>query len=129
MKKTAARKVTAEMTFSTSAWRMNGMSRLDPEEFHDGSLWWRGPPQTLADTSVPGFHTWPMDTLLSFFWRPYQRLTRPRENTTAENIEVRMPRQCTMAKPRTGPEPKASSATPAMSVVMLESRIVAQACS
>jgi hypothetical protein len=69
----------------------------------------------------------PMDTLLSFFWRPYQRLTRPREKNTAENIEVRMPRQCTTAKPRTGPEPKASSARPAISVVTLESRMVAQA--
>ena len=35
-----------------------------------------------------------------------------------------MPRQCTTAKPRTGPEPKASSARPAISVVTLESRIV-----
>ena len=50
-----------------------------------------------------------------------------RETTTAENIEVRMPMQCTTAKPRTGPEPNASSARPAISVVMLESRMVAQA--
>jgi len=54
-------------------------------------------------------------------------LTSPRENITAENIEVRMPRQCTTAKPRTGPEPKASRATPAISVVTFESRMVAQA--
>ena len=81
--------------------------------------------QPLVATA--GFHTWPIDTDLSFFCRPDQRLTRPRENITAENIEVRMPRQCTTAKPRIGPEPKASSARPAMSVVTLESRIVAKA--
>ena len=51
----------------------------------------------------------------------------PRETTTALNIEVRMPRQCTTAKPRTGPEPKMNSATPAISVVTLESRMVPQA--
>jgi len=38
-----------------------------------------------------------------------------------------MPRQCTMAKPRTGPDPKISSASPAISVVTLESRMVANA--
>ncbi len=51
----------------------------------------------------------------------------PRETTTALKIEVRMPRQCTTAKPRMGPEPKARSARPAMSVVTLESRIVPKA--
>ena len=51
----------------------------------------------------------------------------PRDTITALNIEVRMPRQCTTAKPRTGPEPKANSATPAISVVTLESRMVAHA--
>ena len=51
----------------------------------------------------------------------------PREKKIAENIEVRMPMQCTTAKPRTGPEPKASKATPAIRVVTLESRMVAQA--
>ena len=50
-----------------------------------------------------------------------------RDTTTEEKIEVRMPRQCTTAKPRTGPEPKISSARPAISVVTLESRIVPQA--
>jgi hypothetical protein len=50
-----------------------------------------------------------------------------RETTTAEKIEVMMPRQCTTAKPRTGPEPKMSSARPAISVVMLESRMVPKA--
>jgi hypothetical protein len=44
-----------------------------------------------------------METAFSFFWRPYQRLTSPREKNTAENIEVRMPMQWTTAKPRTGP--------------------------
>ncbi|MNV64621.1 hypothetical protein D3C71_1572720 [compost metagenome] len=68
-----------------------------------------------------------MDTLLSFFLRPYQRLTKPREKNTAENMLVKMPMQCTTANPRTGPEPKASSATPAISVVTLESRMVDQA--
>ena len=95
----------------------------DAEEFHGRCL-----PQVWLPVRRPlrpGFQTWPIDTLLSFFWRPYQRLTRPRENITAENIEVRMPRQCTTAKPRTGPEPKASSARPAISVVTLESRMVA----
>ena len=50
-----------------------------------------------------------------------------RDTATAENIEVMMPRQCTTAKPRTGPTPKMSSARPAISVVMFESRIVPQA--
>ena len=54
-------------------------------------------------------------------------LTSMRDTRMAENMEVRMPRQCTTAKPRTGPEPKTSSATPAMSVVTLESRMVANA--
>ena len=82
---------------------------------------------TLGMAIDANVQTVPIDTPLSFFWRPYQRLTSPREKTTAENIEVRMPRQCTTAKPRTGPEPKASSATPAISVVTFESRIVPQA--
>ena len=47
--------------------------------------------------------------------------------TTDEKIEVRIPRQCTTAKPRTGPEPKMSSASPAIRVVILESRIVPKA--
>jgi hypothetical protein len=51
----------------------------------------------------------------------------PRETTTELNIEVRMPRQCTTAKPRTGPEPKISSARPAISEVTLESRMVPKA--
>jgi len=63
----------------------------------------------------------------SFFLPPYQRFTRPREKNTAENIEVMMPIQCTTAKPRTGPEPNASSARPAIKVVTFESRIVAHA--
>ena len=78
---------------------------------------------------APAFHTVPIDTLLSLRWRPYQRLTSPREKNTEENIEVTMPRQCTTAKPRTGPVPQASSARPAISEVTLESRIVAQALS
>ena len=59
---------------------------------------------------------------------PYHRLTNARETTTDEYIEVRMPKQCTTAKPRTGPEPKINSAMPAISEVMLESTMVAQAC-
>ncbi len=82
---------------------------------------------TAGVVSGAGFQTCPMDTLFSRFWRPYQRLTRPRENITDDSIEVRMPRQCTTAKPRTGPEPKASSARPAISVVTLESKMVPQA--
>src|SRR6478609_10222368 len=77
--------------------------------------------------STGGFQTVPIDKVLSFFLLPYQKLTKPREKNTAENIEVTMPMQCTTAKPRIGPEPKASSATPAISVVTLESRIVPQA--
>ena len=49
-----------------------------------------------------------------------------RDTTTAENIEVRMPRQCTTAKPRTAPGTMRSD-TPTMNVVTFESRIVAQA--
>ena len=38
---------------------------------------------------------------------PYTRLTKPRDTITGEH-RVRMPRQCTTAKPRTGPEPKSA---------------------
>ena len=55
------------------------------------------------------------------------KLISIRDTRIALNIEVRMPRQCTTAKPRTGPEPNTSSAMPAISVVMLESRMVSQA--
>ncbi len=75
------------------------------------------------------FQTVPIDTVCSRFCLPYQRFTKPRENTTAENMLVKMPMQCTTANPRTGPEPKMSSARPAIKVVTLESRIVAQAFS
>ena len=68
-----------------------------------------------------------MDTVCNFFWRPYQTLTKPREKNTAENMLVKMPKQCTTAKPRTGPEPKANKARPAIKVVTLESKMVAQA--
>src|SRR5437899_223356 len=76
---------------------------------------------------TPGVQTVPMEILPSFVLRPYQRLTTPRETNTAENIEVRMPRQCTTAKPRTAPEPNTSRARPTIKVVTFESRIVAQA--
>src|SRR6185312_9186759 len=108
----------------------------DTEEFHERFLriwtFQRAAPGVLAASAVsssagmpglpPPFQTCPISTDLSFFWRPYQRLTRPREKNTAENIEVRMPRQCTMAKPLMAPEPNSSSDRPAISVVMLESR-------
>ena len=55
------------------------------------------------------------------------RLIIERETTTEVKIEVRMPRQCTTAKPRTGPEPKMRSAMPAIKLVMFESKIVAKA--
>src|SRR5690625_2418968 len=74
-----------------------------------------------------GFHTWPIEMCCKRRRRPYQRLTRARTPTTEENIEVNMPMQCTTAKPRTGPEPKASSTTPTIKLVRLESKIVAQA--
>ena len=77
--------------------------------------------------SGSGFQTWPIDRLLSFFLPPYHRFTRPREKNTAENMLVAMPMQCTTAKPRTTPEPKASRARPTISVVKLESKMVAQA--
>ncbi len=51
----------------------------------------------------------------------------PRETNTAENIDVRMPSTWTTAKPRTGPEPKARRAMPAIIVVTVESRIVPHA--
>ena len=50
-----------------------------------------------------------------------------RDTVTALNMEVRMPRHSTTAKPRTGPEPSQNSAMPAIRVVRLESRMVAQA--
>src|SRR5689334_10252029 len=118
------------MTLNTSACRMNGMSRWMRKNSIVVAAWQergeRGG-QVLAGTLAPGFQTWPIETDLSRFWRPYQRLTRPRENSTAENIEVMMPRQWTIAKARIGPEPNASNARPAISVVTFESRIVAQA--
>jgi hypothetical protein len=50
----------------------------------------------------------------------------PRDTVTAENIDVMMPRQCTTAKPRTGPWPKISSASHAISEVDNETRILTQ---
>src|SRR5690606_3128180 len=79
------------------------------------------------DQFVLGFQTVPMEILASFFLRPYHRLARARTPTTDVNIDVAIPRQCTTAKPRTGPEPKASRASPTMSVVRFESRMVPQA--
>src|SRR4026208_2041559 len=49
-----------------------------------------------------------------------------RDTTTAENIEVRMPRQCTTAKPRTAPG-TISSERPTMKVATFESRTAAGA--
>ena len=40
------------------------------------------------------------------------RLIMARETTTDVKMEVRMPKQCTTAKPRTGPEPKINNAMP-----------------
>jgi len=40
-----------------------------------------------------------------------------RTPTTAENMDVRIPKQCTTANPRTGPVPKISSAIPTINVV------------
>ena len=77
--------------------------------------------------AVSGFQTVPIETVCKRFWRPYQRLTKPREKNTAENMLVRMPKQCTTAKPRTGPEPNANKAKPAIKVVTLESKMVDQA--
>ena len=57
----------------------------------------------------------------------YNLTDTARDRTTELNSDVRMPRQCTTAKPRIGPEPKISRAMPTISVVTLESRIVAQA--
>src|SRR5450830_1022629 len=75
----------------------------------------------------PGTQTVPIDSDCSFFLRPYHRLTTPRDTKTAENIEVRIPRAWTMAKPRTAPEPNTSSASATIKVVTLESKMVAQA--
>ncbi len=49
-----------------------------------------------------------------------------RDTTTAENIDVRIPRQCTTAKPRTAPGTM-SSEMPTMKVVTFESKMVPQA--
>src|SRR5690606_10082398 len=95
----------------------------DSEELHRG-LRARGQSALAGVASPSGRHTVPTEMALSFFWRPYQKFTRPREKNTAENMLVTMPRQCTTAKPRTGPEPNSSSATPAISEVTLESRMV-----
>jgi hypothetical protein len=95
------------------------------KKFHDSS-----PYLVLvveAETALSGVQIVPIDTDLSFFCRPYHKFTNPRENNTAENMLVKIPMQCTTAKPRTGPEPNANSATPAIKVVMFESKIVAQA--
>ena len=58
---------------------------------------------------------------------PKIRFTTARDTATALNIEVMIPRQCTTANPRTGPDPNRNRAMPAISVVMFESRIVAHA--
>ena len=50
-----------------------------------------------------------------------------RDTITELNIEVRIPRHNTTAKPRTGPEPNRNSARPAIRLVTLESRIVPKA--
>ena len=50
-----------------------------------------------------------------------------RETITEVKSDVIMPKQCTTAKPRTGPEPKISKAIPAIKLVTLESTIVANA--
>ena len=47
----------------------------------------------------------------------------------AENIDVRIPKTWTTAKPLIGPVPNINSATPAISVVIFESNIVPQAFS
>ena len=77
--------------------------------------------------ATSGRQTSPIDTWVSLRREPYTRLTRPRDTTTDEKIEVRMPRQWTTAKPRTAPEPKLSNARPAIRVVTLESRMVPNA--
>src|SRR4028118_857772 len=105
-KNTAARKVTSEITLKISACRMNGMSRrIRKNSILPFGDCFGEADQLLAATLGPGFQTCPIDTPLRRFLRPYQRLTSPRENMTAENIDVMIPRQWTIAKPRTGPEP------------------------
>jgi hypothetical protein len=49
---------------------------------------------------------WPIEIFCNFLCLPYQRFTTPREKNTAENIEVKIPKQWTTANPRMGPEPK-----------------------
>src|SRR5690625_5583261 len=89
----------------------------DAKKLHDGY-----PYLTFSD-----FHTWPMEMRCKRRRRPYHRLTNARTPMTDENIEVKIPIQCTTAKPRTGPEPKASNTIPTIRLVRLESKIVAQA--
>ena len=67
-----------------------------------------------------------MDNVLGFLYL-IQREIISLVNITAENIEDKIPIDNVTAKPLTGPEPKASSARPAIKVVMFESRMVAQA--
>ena len=55
------------------------------------------------------------------------KFTTPRDTKTALNIDVRIPMQCTTAKPRIGPVPKKNKAIPAISVVILESKMVPHA--
>src|SRR5690625_452903 len=74
-----------------------------------------------------GFQTWPMEICCKRRLRPYHKLTKARTPTTEENMEVKMPIQCTTAKPRTGPEPKASNTMPTIKLVRFESKMVAQA--
>src|SRR5690625_468825 len=89
----------------------------DAKKLHDGY-----PYLTFSD-----FHTWPMEMRCKRRRRPYHRLTNARTPMTDENIEVKMPIQCTTAKPRTGPEPKASNTMPTIKLVRFESKMVAQA--
>src|SRR3989338_4168418 len=69
----------------------------------------------------------PMEIRSSLRRLPYRRFTMARDTITELNIEVRIPRHNTTAKPRTGPEPNRNNARPAIRLVTLESRIVPNA--
>src|SRR5688572_6935374 len=90
-KNTASAKVAKEMMFSTNAWRMNGIVLWKRKNSMAGLGASYFASATAGVVSVLGFQIVPIETPLSFFLRPYQRFTRPREKKTAENIEVTMP--------------------------------------
>jgi hypothetical protein len=88
---------------------MNGMSRRILKNSMAILLPLRTVPDGCDNALPPsGRQTVPIDTVLSFFDPAVPEIDQAAREKHAENMLVRMPMQCTTAKPRTGPEPKIS---------------------